>query len=111
MWWAGERLPIIAMSGSCMKFQAIRCHSKLRVALITAIHLRTDKLKRVLTSKTVRRLDVRFTPNKLCPHGPHRVSCGLGLSICHVRLAFTVGHSVAIMLYTQVSRSVPLSAI
>src|SRR5262245_54534170 len=46
MWWVGERLPIIALSGSWMKFQAIRCHLKHRVALITAIHLRTDKSKR-----------------------------------------------------------------
>jgi hypothetical protein len=46
MWWVGERLPIIAMSGSWMKFQAIRYHSKLRVALTVAIHLRIDKSKR-----------------------------------------------------------------
>ncbi len=34
-----------------------------------------------------------------------------GLTINHSRFAFTVGHSLAITLYTQVSRSVPFAAI
>ena len=46
MWRVGERLRTTVMSGSWTKFQAIRCPSKLRAALIVATYLRTDKSKR-----------------------------------------------------------------
>ena len=62
MWWAGKRLPNIAMSGSWMKFQAIRCHSRRRVALIAAIHLRTDKSSGALRTQQRPARDVRSTP-------------------------------------------------
>src|SRR5262245_48786611 len=40
MWRVGERLRTTVMSGSWTKFQAIRCPSKLRAALIVATYLR-----------------------------------------------------------------------